>query len=93
MQKLTRICSSESLHFLHSYFSVCCILLAQLLTMHQFAFQIRYTIQSSTRCPRERVAVNMLGSRFTLARLKIVHSYLKELVSYQMPEHIEEAFS
>ena len=41
---------------------------------------------------RERVAVNMQGTVFTSARLKIVPSYHQELVSHPMPEHIE-AFS
>ena len=38
---------------------------------------------------REREAVNMQGTVFTLARLKIVHNYHQELVSHPMPEHIE----
>ena len=42
---------------------------------------------------RERVAVNVQGTVFTLARLKIVHSYHQELVSHPMPEHVEELSS
>ena len=43
----------------------------------------------SNRCSRERVAVNMQGTVFTLAKLKIVPSYYQELVSPSMPEPIE----
>ena len=57
-------------------FSVCCISLAQLLTISiSYAFHISYTIQSSSHRPREIVAVNMQGTVFTIARLKIVPSY------------------
>ena len=38
---------------------------------------------------RKRVAVNMQGIAFTLARLKIVPSYHQEFVSHPMPGHIE----
>ena len=38
---------------------------------------------------REREAVNMQGTVFTIARLKIVPSHHHELVSHAMPEHIE----
>ena len=71
-------------------FSVCCISLAQILTICiNFAFHICYSIQASTRCPRKRVAVNMQGTVFTLARLKIVPSYQQEILSRRMPEYIE----
>ena len=39
--------------------------------MHQLCI-LYQLIQSSTRCQRERVAVNMQGIVFTFARLKIV---------------------
>ena len=42
---------------------------------------------------RERVAVNVQGTVFTLARLKIVPSYHQELVSHPMPEHIKALIS
>ena len=45
--------------------------------------------RSSTRCLKERVEVNMQGTVFTLARLKIVPSYHQELLSHPMPEHTE----
>ena len=35
------------------------------------------------------MAVNMQGTVFTLARLKIIYSYHQELVSHPMPDHIE----
>ncbi len=45
---------------------------------------LKYPVMHSLS-ERERVAVNMQGTVFTLARLKIV----QELVSHPMPEHIE----
>ena len=42
-----------------------------------------------TQCLRERVAINMQGTMFTLAKLKIVPSDHQELVLHPMPEHIE----
>ena len=64
--------------------------LAQLLTMYQFCFlyMLHYPVMYSLS-ERERVAVNMQGTVFTLARLQIVPSYHQELVSHPMPEHIE----
>ena len=44
---------------------------------------------SSTRYPREREAVDMQGTVFTLAGLKIVPAYDQELVSHPIPELIE----
>ena len=38
---------------------------------------------------RERVAVNMQGTVFTLAKVKKVPSYHQELVTHPMPEYIE----
>ena len=38
---------------------------------------------------RERVTVNMQGTVFPLARLKIVPSYHQEFVSHPVPEYIE----
>ena len=39
---------------------------------------------------RERAAVHIQGTVFTLARLKIVPSYHQELVSHPIPEHADE---
>ena len=38
---------------------------------------------------KERVAVNVHGTEFTLPRLKMVPSYHQELVPHPMPEHVE----
>ena len=46
-------------------------------------------IYSLSERERERVAVNVHGTVFALARLRIVPSYHQELVSHPMPEHIE----
>ena len=89
MQKLTKSVPMIVSIF-YSLFSVCCISLAPICI--SYAFDICYTIQSSTRCPRERVAVNIHGTVSTLARLKIIASYQQELVSHPMSEHVE-AFS
>ena len=48
-----------------------------------------HSLQSSTRCPRVRVAVNMQETVFIVARFKT--SYHQELVSHPMPKHIEAA--
>ena len=58
-----------------------------------YAFYICLTILSCTHCPRERVAVNMHGPVFALARLKIVPSYHQELVSHPMSEHVNKLHS
>ena len=88
MQKLTGICSSDKLLTLSTIFSMLYIVSTTIdYVCISYAFSICYTIQSSTRCPRERVAVNMQGT--AIARLKIVPNYHQELVSHPMPEHIE----
>ena len=63
--------------------------LAQLLTLCiSYAFCI-CKLSSHLLTIRGRVAVNMQGTVFILARLKIVPSYIQEIVSHPMPEHIE----
>ena len=92
MQKLTKICSSDSLHFRQFIvFGVMYIISTTINFMHQLCFLYMLNIQISTCCRREReqVAVNMHGTVFTLARLKWVPSNHQELVSHPMPEHIE----
>ena len=81
-------CTSDMFSMLH--------VITLLLTICiSYTFYICYTIQPSTRCPREREREREResGSKhaavFTLARLKIVPSYHQELVSHPMPEHIE----
>ena len=70
-------------------FSVCCSL-AQLLTICiSYAFYYAKLSSIESLFERERVAVNMQGTVFTLARLKIVPSYYQELVSPSMPEPVE----
>ena len=87
MQKLTRI-SSQVIFFSFDT-SVCCISVAQLLTICvSYALYICYPVMYSLS-KSERVAVNMQGTVFILARLKIFPSYPQELVSHPMPEHIE----
>ena len=47
-------------------------------------YPVIYSLSKSVR-----VEVNMQGTVFTLARLKIVPSYHQEFVSHPTPEHIE----
>ena len=47
------------------------------------------TLSSHLLGLRERVAVNMQGTVFTLARLKIVPSYHQKVLSHTLPEHVE----
>ena len=83
-----KICSSDYLHFKRLVFSVCCSSLAQLLYA-SVTLSVYAKLSSHLHAVRERVAVNMQGTMFTLARLKILHTYHHELVSHPMPEHIE----
>ena len=57
--------------------------------MHQLCslYMLHYTV--ILLAVRERVAVNVQGTVFTVARMKIVPSYHQELVSHPMLEHIE----
>ena len=71
---LRRTCGSE---FSLPHFSLS---LSSLSLVAVDVFYIYSTIQSSTCCPRVREALNMQGTVFTLARLKIVPSYHQELV-------------
>ena len=62
--------------------------------MHQlcFLYMLNYPVILCS-LSRERVAVNMQRTVFTLARLKIVPSYHQELVSHPTPEHVDELSS
>ena len=85
MQKLTRICSSDSLHFGHCLLcSVCCISLVASVMLSIYA-----KLSSHLLVSERESGSNMQGTVFTLASLKIVPSYRQELVSHPMPENIE----
>ncbi len=88
MQKLTRICSSDG-NF-DTVFSMLYIISTTINYMHQlcFIYAKRFSHLLAVR-ERERVAVKMQGTVFTLARLEIVHCYHQELVSHPMSEDIE----
>ena len=78
MQKLTRTCSSDSLHFL----TLCIVSVCSSYTisttvdyMHPLAFYICLNYPAIySLSEREREAVNMQGTVFTLARLETVHT-------------------
>ena len=69
-------------------FSVCCII-SKTIDYASVMLSVYATHLLAVLSERERVAVNMQGTVFTLVRLKIVPSYLQELLSHPMPEHIE----
>ena len=91
MQKLTRISSNEfALLTLVIVFSMLNIISTAIDYMYQLYFlymPLNYLIIYC--CPKARVALNLQGTVFTLARLKRAPSYHQELVSHPMLEHIE----
>ena len=85
MQKLRRTCCSDGFHLnMFNVFSLLSLLVASVMLLYMLNYPVMYSLSE-----RERAAVNMQGTVFNLARLKIVPCYHHELVSHSMPEHIE----